>query len=1097
MMNKNLFYTLLFSLLALGSLTELKAQGTTTASIRGRVVDDNGEGLPGATIKAIHTPTGSEWGNITDINGYFRLSSLNVGGPYDVTISFVGYQSSERSDIYLQLGQTYNLNVKLTETATELEEVLITAGVGDIIDGNRTGAETFVSSEKINTTPTVNRSIGDLARYTPQATISEGNDGLSISIGGQNNRYNAIYIDGAVNNDVFGLAGSGTNGGQTGVSPISFDAIEQMNIAIAPMDVRQSGFAGGSISMVTRSGTNEVEGSAYYLWRNENLAGLTPQEEDQDFERERLAEFNSQTYGVRVGGPLVKDKLFYFVSVEQEQNETPAPFNIASYNGNAGIEDINRLVNHLQTEYGYDPGSWDEGTTFLNSDKFLAKLDWNINPDNKLSIRHSYTGAENLEARSSSGSGIRFRNGSEYFISNTNSSALELKTNIGNSIFNHLTIGATLVRDDRDPFGEEFPAVFIDDGRGGFTFGAETFSTANLLDQDIITINNNLQVYQGKHTLLFGVNLEFYRTRNLFIPFNFGDYQWARDEPINATNLDDFIAGEPSDFYIRSYSLRDNVVGDESIAGVEFNGAQYGFYIQDEYQASQKLKLTLGVRGDIATFSETLANPDFNNNAIPAIEAEGYDTRGARTGDFIDPQLYISPRFGFNYDILGDKQSQIRGGAGIFTSRIPLVWPGGAYNNNGLNRGTFLGFGDVVFNPDINAQPPGEVNVNDPEPSGDVDVFAEDFKIPQIAKFNLAYDQKLPWGMIGTIEGIFNSTINQVYYQNVNLRPSNIRAEGTPDDRLIFDQDDEIDPTYGRIILGTNTSKGYSYNLSASVVKPLKNGFQGSLAYSYGDAFSIYDGTSSQNSSQWRGLHAIDGRNFWDELARSNFAQGSRVIGQIAYRQEYFGFGGTEIALVYEGLSGDVSTYIIGNGDNFDNEDSRNRALVYVPETQNDIILVDRTDRDGNVIASADEQWAQLDQFIENDKYLSSRRGQYTERNGFRAPFINTFDLRLLQDFYITQPNGKRHTMQFSVDIFNLGNLINPDWGKRYFGSSSGIELVEFEGFQEDAQGNETNVPTYSFQPFQNNDPFYGRLDDRGVISSRWQMQLGLRYIFQ
>jgi hypothetical protein len=1096
-MKKQLLFTLLVSLLCVGSFAELFAQGTTTATMRGRVLDENGEGLPGATVQAIHTPTGSEFGNITNPDGYFRLSSLNVGGPYTVTISFVGYEPREVNDIYLQLGQTYNLNIELTETATELEEVLVTATQGDIIDGNRTGAETFISSQKINTTPTVNRSIGDIARYTPQARIEEGNDGLSISIGGQNNRYNAIYIDGAVNNDVFGLAGSGTNGGQTGVSPISFDAIQQMNVAIAPMDVRQSGFAGGSINMVTRSGTNEVEGSAYYLWRNESLAGLTPQEEDQDFERERLSEFTSKTYGVRVGGPLVKDKLFYFLSVEQEQNETPAPFNIQNYNGNAGIEDINRLVNHLQTEYGYDPGSWDEGTTILNSDKFLAKLDWNVNPNNKLSIRHSFTGAENVESRVSSGSGIRFRNGSEYFISNTNSSALELKTNIGNTMFNHLTVGATFVRDDRDPLGEDFPAVFIDDGRGGFTFGAETFSTANLLDQDIITINDNLEVYKGKHTLLFGVNVEFYRTRNLFIPFNFGDYEWARSEPINASNLDDFIAGEPADFFIRSYSLRDNVVGDESIAGVEFNGQQYGFYVQDEYQASQKLKVTVGVRGDLAAFSETPANPDFNNNAIPAIEAAGYDLRGAQTGDFIEPQLYISPRIGFNYDIFGDKRSQIRGGAGIFTSRIPLVWPGGAYNNNGLNRGTVLLFGTAEFEPDINQQPPGEVDVNNPEPSGDIDLFADDFKLPQLLKFNLAFDQKLPWGMVGTLEGIFNSTINQVYYQNVNLRPAIGQLEGTPDDRAVFDQDDEIDPTYGRVILGTNTTKGYSYNLSASVVKPLQNGFQGSLAYSYGDAFSIYDGTSSQNSSQWRGLHAIDGRNFWNELARSNFSQGSRIIGQIAYRKDYFGFGGTEIALVYEGQSGDVSTYIIGNGDNLQNEDSRNRALVYVPENQSDIVLVDRTDRDGNVIATADEQWAALDEFIENDEYLSSRRGQYTERNAFRAPFINTFDLRFLQDFYITQPNGKRHTLQFSLDVFNLGNLINPDWGKRYFGSSRGIELVEFEGFQEDAQGNETLVPTYTFQEFQNDDPFYGRLDDRGVISSRWQMQLGLRYIFQ
>ncbi len=1083
------FFSVFFCVAAFG-------QGTTTANIRGRVIDQSGEGLPGATVQATHVPTGSSWGNTTDTNGYFRLSALNAGGPYAVTVSFVGYQPQQRDNIYLQLGQTYNLNLTLSETSTELEEVLVTASQGEIIDGNRTGAETFVSLDKINATPTVNRSIGDFARYTPQATIEEGDDGLQISIGGQNNRYNAIYIDGAVNNDVFGLAGSGTNGGQTGVSPISLDAIGQFQVSVAPMDVRQSGFAGGSINAVTRSGTNEVEGSAYLLWRNERFSGLDPVEDNQeDVTRNRLPEFSARTYGVRVGGPIIPDKLFYFVSLEQERNETPQPFNLVNYNGNAGLEDINQLVDFVRDEYGYNVGSWDNNTAFLNSDKLLAKIDWNINENSKLSLRHSFTGAENLEARSSSPSGVRFSNGSEYFVSNTNSTALELKTNIGNSMFNHLTIGATLVRDDRDPFGPEFPAVQIDDGRGSFVFGAETFSTANLLDQDIITINNNFKVYKGRHTLLFGVNLEFYRSKNLFIPFNFGDYEWARSEPIGTSNLADFLAGEPSDFFIRSYSLRDNVIGDESIAGVEFNGAQYGFYVQDEFQVNQNLKLTLGLRGDIATFSDTPENPDFNTNTIPAIEAAGYDLQGGRTGDFIDPRLYFSPRFGFNYDIFGDRQAQIRGGAGIFTSRIPLVWPGGAYNNNGLNRGTVLRFGDLPFNPDVNSQSPGEVNPTNPQPSGDIDLFSEDFRIPQVAKFNLAYDQKLPWGLIGTLEGIFNSTINQVYYQNLNLRPAVGQLEGTPDDRAIFDQSDEIDPTYGRIILGSNTSQGYSYNVSASLTKPLQNGVSGSLAYSYGDAYSIYDGTSSQNSSQWRGLHAINGRNFWNELARSDFAQGSRIIGQLSYQAEYFNFGGTQVSLVYEGRSGGLFTYIYGNGDNITNEDSRNRALIYLPRDQSEIVLVDRTDRDGNVVATAAQQWTALNEFIEGDAYLSSRRGQYAERNESRAPFINTFDFRLLQNIFLEQANGKRHTLQFSVDIFNVGNLLGEvfdrNWGQRYVVNFGNVELLEFEGFQGD-----TNVPTYSFREFQNNNPLYGSFNNEGVISARWQMQVGLRYIF-
>ncbi len=1101
---------LLISAALLFVVGDLLAQGSTTASMRGRVTDNAGEGLPGATVRALHTPTGTEWGNTTDLDGYFRLPNLRAGGPYTVTISFIGFETMTKENVFLTLGQTYNINENLEETATELEAIVISANQGDIFDGNRTGASTFIGTETINTLPNVGRSVGDFVRLTPQAVIDEGGDGLQISIGGQNNRYNAIYIDGAVNNDVFGLAGSGTNGGQTGVAPISIDAIEQFNVSVAPFDVRQSGFAGGSISAVTRSGTNDFQGSAYYFFRNESLAGKTPQEKEQDFERTKLPEFNAQTYGLRVGGPLIKNKLFFFVNAELQRDETPQPFNLANYNGDATQADIDRLVGFLSGELNYDPGTYTENTAFLDSDKFLVKLDWNINNNHNLSIRHSYNEARNLEARSSSNSGIRFVNGSEFFNSTTNSTSLELKSSFGNNISNHLTIGATIVRDDRDPYDSSndgpsrpFPAVFIDDGRGGFQFGSETFSTANLLDQDVITITDNFEFYKGRHTFLAGVNAEFYTVTNLFIPFNYGDYGWERSTPINGSNIDDFIAGEPADDYIRSFSLRDNVTGDGSIAGVKFNGSLFGIYVQDEFQMTDNLKLTFGLRGDIQAFEDTPENPDFNNRTVGLIEAEGYDIQGARTGQFIKSQFYVSPRLGFNWDVNGDQSTQIRGGTGIFTSRIPLVWPGGAYNNNGVNRGTVLDF-MLSANPDAlrlrdwDDQPVGldendnivtEIDPNNVEPSGDIDVFDENFRIPQVWKTNIAVDQKLPWGLIGTVELLWTKNINQVYYQNVNLRPDAVGfLEGTPDNRPIFNRRDPIDGTYGRIMYGTNNSKGYAYNVTASVTKPFENGFTGMISYTYGDAYSIYDGTSSQNSSQWRGLFAVNGRNFQEETARSNFSQGHRILANLSYRKEYAGFMASQISLIYEGRSGNPYSYIYGGGQNIQNEDSRNRALVYIPASQNEVVLVDTDDY------TAAQQWALLDDFIENDPYLSENRGQYAEANSNRTPFINVIDLKFLQDFYIETANGKRNTFQFTADIFNFTNFLNKDWGKRYRGQSFGVELLEFEGFQDG-----TNIPTYSFTPFndeQPNEPLYGNLDDSGLLSSRWQMQIGLRYIF-
>ena len=1086
--------------------TVAMAQGVTTSSMNGKVTDANGEVLPGATVIAVHTPSGTRYGNVTDLQGFFRIPNMRVGGPYKVTITFVGFASYEKNDLYLSLGQKYYLEAEMRESSTELEEIVVTAS-NDVFDGNRTGAVTELSVEEINAAPTVGRSIGDFARFNPQTIINEGNDGLEISIGGMNNRLNAIYIDGAVNNDVFGLAASGTNGGQTGVSPISLDAIEQFTVSVAPFDVRQSGFAGGSINAVTRSGTNDIEGSAYYFFRNQDLAGKTPFEDDLEdqTDRERLADFTAETYGFRVGGPIVKDKVFFFVNAELQRDETPQPFDFNNYRGSLTQADINELVNFLDTRYNYNPGSYLDNTAFLESDKVIAKFDVNLNQNNKLTLRHSYTKAENLEARQSSATGLRFINGSEFFTSETNSSALELRTMIGNNMSNHLTVGVTTVRDDRDPFGDPFPAVFIDDGQGGITFGSETFSTANLLDQDIITITNNLELYKGKHTILIGANAEFYSTTNLFIPNNFGNYSYSRQGDFDAVGdnfLDDFLNERPASQFSYSYGLNSSVNGDETTgAAAEFNSSLFGLYVQDEIQASDKLKLTVGLRADINFFEDTPENPFFNNPAT--LDQFPYNLQGARTGEFIDPQVYFSPRFGFNYDVTGDRTFQLRGGVGIFTSRIPLVWPGAAYNNNGLNLGSEFRRVDLGF---LGPVPTFEPNVNNQLrtiaegqqiPSGNVDLFVEDFRIPQVLKLNLAGDKALPGDMVLTVEGVYTKFLNNVYYQNINVNRPQDRATGTPDDRLV-NYEDRIDGTYQRIMLGSNTSKGYTYNLSASLTKDFGFGLQGQVSYSYGDAWTIYDGTSSQNSSQWRGLHAVNGRNNWTDLQRSDFAQGHRILANLTYKKSYGDFASTQVSLVYEGQSGNPFTYVYGEGDDITQEDSRNRELVYVPRNASEIVLVDLFDRDGNLVATPEQQWEALDAFIEDDSYLSDRRGKYTERNQSRTPFESIVDLRILQDFYLEMGNGKRNTLQLSLDIFNVGNLISSSWGKRYGRQFSGYELLQFEGFAEGS-----NTPTYTFQAFDedrafsgDNEAFFGDLDDSGVLSSRWQMQLGVRYIF-
>ncbi|EAY26844.1 Oar protein, putative [Microscilla marina ATCC 23134] len=1077
---KKVLLTLSFIMALILGANQTFAQGVTTSALSGKIEDDKGEALVGATVVAVHIPSGTQYGVATNVNGRFRLSNMRVGGPYKITVSYIGFKNNERSGIVLALGQTLNLTIKMLSDAATLKAVEVVGRKDDVFDGNRTGIQTIVNEQRINETPTVSRSIADFARLEPTANLSEGDDGFSVSVAGQNNRYNAIYIDGAVNNDVFGLSGSGTNGGQTGVAPISIDAIEQFQVSVAPFDVRQSGFAGGSINAVTRSGSNKFEGSVYGFFRNQDMAGITPIEKgDIATQRAGLPDFSAMTYGVRLGGPIIKDKLFFFLSAELQRDETPLPFNASTYQGNSSITDLNQLVSKLNG-YGYDPGGYIQNNSFLNAERFLARVDYNINKNHRLTFRISNTGARNQERFQSGTQNINFQNGAESFTSNTTSAALELRSSFGNSYANKFTAGYTRVKDDRDPTGNPFPRVEISDGQGTITFGSEPFSTANLLTQDVFTITNDFEIYKGKHTITIGTHNEFYSIGNLFIAFNYGSYEFS--------SLNDFLTDQPSTDYSRNYSQVDNIVGDNSQAIAKFNAGQIGFYVQDEYQANDRLKLTAGIRVDIPIFQNTPTNEAFNNTTVPLL-SQNYDLKGARTGSFIKPQVMISPRFGFNYDVNGDQTLQLRGGVGVFTSRVPLVWPGGAFNNYGLNVGGVFN-GTDVFNPDVNSQSPGAIDPGNVTPSGSIDLFAEDFKIPQVLKADIAVDYKLPWGMIGTLEFLYTKVLSAPTYQNVNLKPSTSNLTGA-DNRPVYDRRDEIDDTYGRILLASSTDKGYAYNIVAQIQKPFDNGLSFAVSYSYGDSYSVFDGTSSQNSSQWRGLHTVNGRNNMNEIQRSAFSAGSRVLAQVSYRKEYAGFGASQIGLVFTGQSGRPYSYIYNDNGNLTNEDSRERSLIYVPRNASEINLVDITDDNNNVTKTAAQQWTELDSFIESDKYLSTRRGQYAERNMNRAPFLSFIDLRFLQEFYVKTAKGHKNILQFTLDIFNWGNMLNSEWGQLRTVSSE-FQLINYEGRAADG-----TTPQFTYNGVQKNDPAYANFDDSGFRSSRWQMQVGVRYIFK
>ncbi|MCF8366129.1 MAG: TonB-dependent receptor [Bacteroidales bacterium] len=1063
------------------------SQGSTTSGMNGRIVGTNSESLPGATVVAIDVPTGSQYGTVTDLDGYFRLPNMNVGGPYKVTVTFVGYEPFVKENIYLQLGQTLKLDVNLSEQAQALEGIEIVAQKNDIFDGNRTGAETFVSNADIQKMPTIDRSIADFARVTPQAKVSSNG---AISMAGMNNRYNAISIDGAVNNDVFGLAAQGTNGGQTGATPISLDAIDQFQIVLAPYDVRQGGFTGASINAVTRRGTNEFEGSAYYLFRNQGLAGKTPGLIETD-DPQKLADFTAKTYGFRLGGPIIKNKLFFFINAEFQRDETPKPFSFSEYTGDSDEAALQAFADKLRNDYGYDAGGYLDKTQLLESDKFLARLDWNINKTHKLMFRHSYVKSISTSPYSSTKTAINFANNGVYFPSKTNSTALELKSN-WNNFSNSLIVGYTTVRDDRDPIGDNFPNLMIFDGAGTIYAGSEPYSTGNQLDQDIFTFTDNFSLYKGAHTLTFGVNVEMSHSYNLFMRKAYGEYRYL--------SLNDFMnnATTPAYQYERGYSLLDDVVGDGSKAAADFNTMQAGFYIQDDWQVNDKLKVTAGIRFDIPVY---LTEPDagkyqsawddFNTNTITAIEAAGLDTYGAQAGKMPKSSLMFNPRLGFNYDVKGDQTTQLRGGLGLFTSRLPLVWPGGAYTNNGVTIGgvyhrSSWGIPIEFRSQWDNQYTATDFGAEDAVPSGQMDLFAEDFKLPQILRASVAVDQKLPWGLVGTVEAMYSKTLNNVLYYNLNQPVATSNLTGGPDTRPMY-PGGTIDSKYTRIILGTNTNEGYSYNFTAQLLKQFDKGFTGSLAYTFGRSMSLNDGTSSQNSSQWRYMENVNGLNKLD-LSYSDFDMGSRLMAFVSYRAEYANYFASTFGFYYNGQSGQRFSYVYNDNGNLNGEGENPGNLIWIPNDANEINLVDIVDGEGNVTTAAD-QWNKLNSFIESDKYLNDNRGGYAERNGARLPFESIIDFKFIQDFYMNV-NGKKHTLQFTFDIFNFTNLLNSEWGARRYITNDAFQLIKFAGFEEDG-----TTPTFNYTGSSDVEDIFN-ISDSGINSSRWQGQIGLRYIF-
>jgi hypothetical protein len=1100
---------------------EAQGQGVTSATIRGTVVDENGDPLPGTNVVAVHEPSGSRYGTSVGEGGQFTIANVRVGGPYTITATFVGYQGKRESGIQLDLGETRTFRFQLEPQTEQLDEVRVVGERGAVFDEGRTGLETNISEEEIETAPTMDREIADFARFTPQAIVgNDDDDGSSISIAGQNNRYNSIFIDGAVSNDVFGLSAQGTDGGQTGASPISIDAIETFNIDISPYDVTQSYFGGGAINAVTRSGTNQYKGSFAFERRGQGVTENLPNEAFPDFTNNR--------YVGRVSGPIIENELFFFANFDINRESSPQPFEggFQEFEGTAiqSQSDLNDLVDFMNQTLGFDPGSLRGQSATLESEKFLGKIDWNITQNHQLSARYSYTESDNTDAFGGNPEAITFSSRNEVFPNETQILAAELNSSFGNQFANSAIFSYKTVEDNRNTnLSQPFPTVDIDDGDAEISFGAEPFSTVNFLEQEVFTFTNDFEIFLGDHTMTVGTHNEFFDLTNKFVPFNFGWYIFPVDADGNGTAVDEFretvcasISNPGSacqgvdaqlrpSVFARGFSLVDDdpstsqfeeVIGDGTNAQGAFNAVNTSFYVQDKWTVSDKLTLTGGLRVDIPIYPDdpSFANPDDplipdrpgidpRETTIPAIRSF-HSLNGANPGDTPDVNPHFAPRFGWNYDPFGNESTQFRGGTGVFTSRQPFVWPGGMYLNNGTNTGTVdFAFGNNEFRPNPqNGLTVSDFSDRDPSdliPSGRLEMFEDGYKNPRFWRTTIGLDQELPGGLVGTVEGQFSKTLKNILVTNVNLRPPNETLDG-PDNRPIwvpskFDGsagpfseagDQRIDTRYANIHRVGNTDRGYSYNLTGRLrgtyqdVLTDNSSLRTDFSYTFGESKSVNDGLSSQINSVWEGPEHVNGAND-PELARSDFSPGHRVLWRVGYRQQFLDNVAATLTLIYDGQSGRPFSYVIDGSDTMVRERGESRSLFYVPQAASKLTFREINQPNGPTI-TPQQQAAALDQFIRENDYLQQRRGQYAERNGDRTPWEGVVDLNFRLEIF-QELLGRRQSVELTANVFNfssmLGDVFGTDWGERFV-STNQVNLTSFEEFEDPENDNFTPVFT-------------------------------------
>lgn len=1068
----------------------------TSATISGTVTDLKGVAVGDASVIIKMESTGFQTGTQTNSKGIFVIPNLRPGGPYTIIVSFVGADPQTFENVNLSLGNNPEMNIVLKTNEKNLEEVVVNTGRKLTING------VTISRSQIATLPTLGRSLSDYTRLTPQSNNN--------AYAGTNFRYNNLTIDGAINNDAFGFSNSvggisgggqaGSAGAGTRTNPYSLDIIQEVQVQLAPYDVKLGNFTGASVNAVTKSGTNELHGSAYVYGHTQALMGKSV-----DGLKTKIgSEFHDYQYGATLSGPIKKNKAFFIVNFEQTRRQEPTFYNVGDPGAAMTATEGQQIVNFLKTNYGYDPGSYlGIYKIFTKSDKLFGRLDFNLNDKNTLTVRGIYTnGSGNNLERSST----NFQFGSNDFtqVTKNYNFTAELKTRLSNSLNNLFNISYINVHEYRDFPKPLAPYIDIDNGR--ITLGTWREASIYNLQQKTFEISDNLTLVMGINKFTFGTHNEFYNLKYGFVNSWNGRIEYSR-------GLNSFLANNPS--RIRgAFSIDPKIPNDRNIIYNDppdpFSIALTSFYAQDEISVNKKFKISPGLRLEYTVAGkQPYLDPLINTiNTSPTYVSPNptyTNTPFSQLNGKLPSRINLSPRVGFNYDVNGNQKFVLRGGTGIFTGRVPFAWfgyaytlSGGTYGNidwNGIASGTTIPLAITSYGlKDTVAKYSSLYNAGNKANTKEVDIFDKNFKMPTIWRSNIAADIKFGAGYKLTLDAMYTKVIYDVKFEQINLKDSVQYYTTGPTLTPVY-VGGKYNGGYSNIYYLTNTKEGFRYNLTAQITKTSKAirmksrqlKMSWSAAYTYGKSKDVTNGIRNSWDSQFNVNPSIVPSN--SALAFSNFDLRNRIVATGTAEMIWNQSNTTTVSFYYSGTSGSPYTLVyqsptFGNGNN--------APLVYIPKDENDINLAT------NGSYTAVQQWADLSSMIEGDKYLKTRKGMYAERNGMRTPWVHEVDMKIIHEFKLSKVK-KKQSLQLSFDVFNVLNLLSNNWGHVNFVTNLNNYTVNFLKFVNDANGKKPGapatgyIPTFNFVKPTGIGGHYYTLDP---INSRWQGQLGIKYNF-